>query len=122
MNITDKVASIQEMQAQIDARVKEVLSELKDTSVPLDERWEAFIKISEKVKLPIQSYGDGFVDYLGDNMTLYDDFYIERHQTVKYVDMAEQFDELETEISAENIAEWKEKVLQSGYGAFIHDW
>lgn len=99
---------------------------LKDQTIPLDERWTAFQRLMTLAPLKVQSYGDGFVDWLGDNLTLYDDFYIERHETVMYVDFLERItDEYFSEkrpISPENIAEWKEQVLQSGYGGFKFDW
>lgn len=122
MDITQKIEGIIVLQQMVDKNVKEVLTSLKDKSIPLDDRWKAFIEMGEKVKMPIETYGDGFVEILHKNLTMYDDFYIERHQTVKYVDLYEQIEELDTEIPEENIAKWKEAVLQSGYGGFIHDW
>ena len=122
MDTTQKIEGIILLQQMVDKNVKEVLTSLKDKSIPLDDRWKAFIEMGEKVKMPIQTYGGGFAEILHKNLTMYDDFYIERHQTVKYVDLYEQIGGLDMEIPEENIAKWKEAVLQSGCGGFIHDW
>lgn len=122
MDITQTVKGIIVLQQMLDKNVKRVLDALKDKAIPLDDRWKAFIEMGEKVKMPIATYGDGFVEILDKNLTMYDDFYVDRHQTVKYVNLYNQIKNLDREIPEKNIAKWKEAVLQSGYGGFIHDW
>lgn len=104
------------------AKLGEVIAaQLKDTSIPLDERWQAFMSLPPDT-LPTQGYGKGFVHLLDDNLTLYDDFYIERHETTAYADMFERIEDGEVEVADEALAKWKEQVLASGYQAFTHDW
>lgn len=109
-----------------------VLNSLKDKSIPLDERWEAFeILVNGNVFNKIETYGDGYIDTLvrvdGKESTLYDNFYIERHETTKFPDMLEKILEPawktnEMEYTPESIVKWKEKVLASGNSGFTNDW
>lgn len=96
---------------------------LKNTDIPLTERWAAYTELVEKnIYNKNQLYGDGFIDDLGEGLTLYDEFYVERRETVKYVDMYERIMEDEDNYEQENISAWQEKVLQSGYTSFTYDW
>lgn len=126
-NIDERVMEVVALQKRIDEMTKLILDQLKvnDGGLnTLDKRWRAFTIISKQVKMPCKTYGDGFIDILSDNGSLYDDFYIERYQTMDYVNMYESIQEKleEGEYNQENVDEWREAVLQSGYGSFIHDW
>lgn len=106
-----------------------MLEDLKNTSIPLDERWGAYTQLVKNDILTSDAiYGDGFIDTLGSNVTLYDDFYVERHQTEKYIDMYDRIMEASTEWEKNliamkpNLPEWQEEVLASGNASFTHDW
>ena len=100
---------------------------LKDMSVDINARWAAFEHISKLNLLPIETYGDGLISELEGASTLYDDFYVERHETKKYVDMFESIQEDEIEVgvpkySTEAVDKWREAVLASGDMGFTYDW
>lgn len=107
-------------------RVDDFKSVLKNKSIPLDERWDSFTKLVESGVLnDIENYGDGFVDTLklgsGGELTPYDDFYIERHETSLYTDLFEKIDE-DPEIDLDSVVKWKEEVLSKGSAGFVYDW
>ena len=72
-----------------------------------------------------ERYGDGFVEYLNEGFTLYDDFYIDRYETKYYSAM---WDRVEKEliptgkVTQEKADEWREKVMEAGDGSFRYDW
>jgi hypothetical protein len=112
--------------------LESLLITFKDKNIDLDTRWEAYtILVKGNVLTAKESYGDGFIDTLdvGRELTAYDDFYIERHETVKFLDMYERFGEWEAGAygnkvppTPESVIAWKEKVLASGYASFRYDW
>jgi hypothetical protein len=108
-------------QSRID--VQEILREgvLTDKATPLGERWEMFVAMEDAGLLPCESYGDGYVEDLIEGGSLYDDFYVERHETMSYPEMLERAVN-ETTPSEETIIAWKEKVLACGNGSFTFDW
>ena len=101
-----------------------------DKSVPLSERWDVYEKVAGI--LPIDRYGQNAIEgALGNDISLYDDFNIERYQTVRYVDQIESlesdfgFDEADygpPRFTQEQIDSIKELVLASGTQGFIHNW
>lgn len=109
--------------------LKVMMAALKDQSIPLDERWEAFeILVNGSVLTSTELYGDGFIDTLRvegkRELTLYDDFYIERHETTSYTRFLERIlDVFQGDgLDMLSLAKWKEKVLASGYASFTFDW
>ena len=119
------VAELQAKQAELTRQVKEELTpSLADKNVPLDDRWKMFIRLVTLKLLPEQSYGDGYVEVLGSKYSLYDDFHIERYQTVDYEQMWEWISDSYRGKKFEGAAvdKWREQVLASGYGSFVHDW
>lgn len=121
--VEEIVESIRKMRASAEELVKTVL---RDKTQPLDKRWELLVKLSEVGVLPEQAFGDGYIDDVF-GLDPYDDMYMERHQTYNYVEflqykLVEAFEEDESELAPEKIAEWKEKVLAAGYGSFTYDW
>lgn len=123
MNLNEEVQSLKALQAEVDARVKAVLDALKDKSLSLDDRWTTFLSLDQNgIKMPMNNYGDGFVDHLDDNATMYDDFYVDRYATITYADMYERIMESDDEKLMKNVDSWRELVLQSGFGGFTHDW
>jgi hypothetical protein len=113
------------LKSSLDEGAKEIAEFLKDTRISLDERWNAYeVLVKAGILVSEELYGDGFVDVLSNSLTLYDDFYVERRETLQYLDMLERimdnedlFDQVEHSLPA-----WKEKVLQSGYTQFVYDW
>lgn len=85
----------------------------------LEDRWQAFELVYKE--LPTELYGNGFIDELGSNVALYDDFYVERHETVSYKDMWDRIRDYD-EYSEEVCDHWRECVLASGDGSFRYDW
>lgn len=125
MNIASAASLVASHQA-VQEDLKAFQSTLKNPSIDLDDRWEAFTLLVENGVLnDIKSYGDGFMYTLehgsGRELTLYDDFYIERHETTLYTDLFEQIQE-EPEIEWSTVLKWKEKVLESGFAGFVYDW
>lgn len=120
MSLIDNVRSFIENKPDISG----FLADLQNKSIPLDERWNAFVLLVESgVHNSIAPYGDGFIDTFGPSVNLYDDLYMERHETKTYPRFLEYIGEAETiETTNEQIAEWKEKVLASGNSGFTYDW
>lgn len=112
--------------------LESMLLAFKNKEIPLDTRWEAYtILVKGEVLTDGDGYGDGFIDTLkdpdGSEYTLYDDFYMERHETKTYPNMLESFMEWNTfdekkKPTPESVIEWKEMVLASGNANFTNDW
>lgn len=126
-NLASEIQKLKETKAEVANNFAEYI---KDKEIPLETRWTAFIENGDI--LPVELYGDGYLDWLSDNMTMYDDFYVDRGQTYLYSDMWERLTEIlydgaknmiaENNITQETVDEWREKVLASGYGGFEYDW
>lgn len=111
--------------------ISEALEALKNKSINIDERWNAYeFMVKNGVLNKKQSWGDGFIDVLkrtdGRELTMYDDFYVDRHNTVLFVDMYEaimEYGEMHgVELTGESIENWRETVLAHGLASFVHDW
>ena len=109
-----------------------LLADLKGDAYSQEDRWAAFtILVKHNVFVNEQGYGNGLIDGLesvsGSEYTLYDDFGCDRHVSMTYVEMYENLldkikwkeDMAPTE---QSLRDWKERVLQSGYSGFCHDW
>jgi len=127
----DRVEALIEARKLIDEHMQPILESLKDKSIPLEERWAAYSElVKNDILTEIETYGDGFVDVLGDNITLHDDFYIELHQMSRYTTMYQSVAEAQGDCAWEeklfsvqkNLPEWQEQVLASGRAGFINDW
>ncbi|USV40917.1 hypothetical protein [Xanthomonas phage BUDD] len=110
----------------VDESVKVIVEQLQDQTIPLDERWAAYKTLCKADLITdVEKWGDGFVDTLvrldGDDTSLYDNFWIERHETTYFVEMFDRITDDE-EYTPESIIEWQEKVLNSGDRAFVFDW
>lgn len=105
-------------------------SYLIDKTIPLDERWDAYLRIAPY--LPINPWVTGNLieeSIKPKEVSLYDDFNIQRYQTVKYADQVEGMqDELEYDAEGstiwtkESVIKFQELVLASGVQGFIMDW
>lgn len=130
MNLNEQVAALIETRKLIETGVEPILTALKDKDLSLEKRWETYtLLVKNKLLIREQIYGDGFIDTLGDNMTLYDDFHMERHETRSFIDMYEHIMEADgewqkslVEAREANLANWQETVLASGYSEFTFDW
>lgn len=120
--ITEQVTELVKKKNQIDEAVALTLSCLTNPAYDLEDRWQLYLQIVNNNLLDnIELFGDGFIDTLGGNLTIYDNFYAERYQTVEYFDMWDTILEDEHGTS-ETRDEWREKVLASGYSGFKYDW
>lgn len=122
--IKTKLEDIKSIHSELASQLNVILALLKDTTIDLDERWSVYTDlVTADILTRDELYGDGQIDTLGD-FTLYDDFYVERYETKKFIDMLEVIDEkLDDElITQENFVLWKEKILSNGYASFKYDW
>lgn len=98
---------------------------LQNTQIPLEIRWEAYSKLIKNDAITtIETYGDGNLTGIpnldGREICLFDDLYIDRYQTIDYPRLAER---LSDKISPENLAIWKERILENPlYAGFTYDW
>ena len=121
-----KIAELLERKKMLDAEVVVALEGLKDKSVPLDDRWYAFGALDRAGLLQTDTYGDGMPSFLGPNIDLMDEMWVERHETRDYHSIygdciADHLME-EKNISQEKADIWREEVLSRGYGSFTYDW
>ena len=120
--------------------VKEQLTNaFKDKSIPLDERWELFVKTPVHLKKNERHYVE-FATFKegGYDFQWYDDFYIERYETVNLVRVVEKVEKEMSYIGQHGystrplfqsffdddnkIIRLKEEILQRGIGSFTNDW
>jgi len=125
-----RLAPLLAAHALIQTEMQPLLQSLKDTSIPLDERWDAYTQLVEKnILINEQNYGDGFLaEAFGyNNVSLYDDFNMDRHETRTFPDMWSHMNEDYNEMpdcykdDAKRDA-WRERVLASGFSGFEYDW
>lgn len=119
------IAAVKDLNVRKAAFIAPLIAAYQDKTKPLEERWALFEECSAAGLLGKATYGDGFIDTLNRNGTLYDDFYIERYQTVDYTDMYKRIledEDEEDEYPQEAIDAWREAVLASGKGSFTYDW
>lgn len=129
MNLQEQTQALIAAHALADEGLAPILELLRDTSLPLDDRWTAYTALVESNTLiNNDGYGDGFVNTLGD-LSLYDDFNIERHQTMTFSSLYEKIMEADAyyekslvEARNKTLSLWQEEVLASGKSAFTNDW
>lgn len=97
---------------------------IKDKSVPLDERWELFCRAPDSIKLHDRWIHEFKWEEKHQAISWYDDFYMDRHQTVDMQAIIEIMEENEsgTEYSEEMILDMKEEILDKNLGSFCNDW
>jgi hypothetical protein len=118
--------------AKVDELVPTFLEKLKDTTIPLDLRWTLYVDaVGQNIIVRDEMYGDGYGSILiGPNCSLYDQFYLERGQSMTFPEMIERVnesreyedDDIFDTVTDESIIAWKEKVLSMGYASFTNDW
>ncbi|QDJ96283.1 hypothetical protein Xoosp13_96 [Xanthomonas phage Xoo-sp13] len=118
-----------QVQAIVKPDITSILESLKDKSIWIEERWYAFtLLVTSNLLVSNESYGDGFVNLLvsennaGYEYELYDDFHIDRGETISYVDLYRKICNISNHVTTESIVKWQEKVLESGRSGFRHDW
>lgn len=109
---------------------------IKETSVPLEQRWSDFcLAVKRGIYHNVDSGGGHYkvLDNLA-GFSWYDSLYIDRYKTVDLVDLIKRLEEelkgnqikrLETKslpTKQSQIDELKEEILQDGYSHFILDW
>lgn len=92
-----------------------------DKSVPLEERWELFIK-SDLGDISTYYENPPGIDW--NKHTLYDDFYYDKYATCKAKDILERVQEEEEKFSWDENkeVEFKEFFLNKFLKGFINDW
>lgn len=116
-----KTAEVIQAKADLVKTFKSMLDALKDQTIPLDARWTALVALTNAGVIDnCDPFGNGYINVLGDGVTLYDTFNIDRYQTSTFVDMFEHI--VDSDEPFENVDNWRETVLQSGYSEFTYDW
>jgi hypothetical protein len=119
--LLDSLGIVEAAKQELDEAVGLVLKQIQNVEgESLDERWKAYVKIHEL--LPAETYGDGFIEDINTRWTIYDDFYIERHETVDYPTMYQRIKDMLGVKQSEALDMWRERVLATGDGSFTYDW
>lgn len=123
--MTELIAALVKQKKTLEEQAQVVMNELvRDKEKDFEERWGAFLNLANADLLPQESYGDGYVDELDANYTMYDNFYCERYQTMYYSDM---WDTVQDKVHRGNVTQasadaWREAVMLDGHGSFRYDW
>ena len=93
------------------------------SEIPLDQRWEAFCLAVRNNLLYNVTWCDGHLDVVasisGGELNLYDDFYIDRGQTISFPYLGDKLIEF---VTPELYDAWREKVLLDTYTHFTYNW
>lgn len=108
---------------------------LVSKEIPLDDRWDLMVDLQGAGLLGTRRYASEVLHSINAKrprnrqLSLYDDFHIDRHSTKMFADMHDQLVEYLAEkfvISQEDINEWREYILEqfayNGYAGFELDW
>lgn len=120
MSMSEILKSIKEDFSAIKAKIDTI--DLTDGSVPLDDRWEIFVSLSNMGLLPNNNEHDGFADIFDDNCEAWS---ITKFETSSYSDLYDTTIFYKTEngsYTQEQADEWREAVLADGFGSFTYDW
>lgn len=107
------------------------LNYIQDKSIALEERWKAFCEAPADWKNT-----DGYIVHFavekalkenGGEISWYDDFYIEKNETVHLINVIERLeDEIESfeELgwNSDLIKQFKEEILEKNLASFDYDW
>lgn len=124
--------------SRMDTFLTVTLELLKDTDIPLDDRWDLYLKI-EKL-LPVENYITDSIDFISDN-EVYDRMF-PNGRGIKYNssidesiaenstdwiddDCEDEWAKRAREVSAFEIAnrdKWREMVLKEGSAGCVFDW
>ena len=109
--------------------LKEVFSDyIKDKSVPLEDRWEVFCAAPDDFSIHegCQYHFDREEDDFGE-ISWYDDFYYDRHQTVHMESLIDKIqdkvnDRFSPKWNLEVLQNFKEEILSKNLKSFVNDW
>lgn len=106
---------------------KRYVEYIRDKSIPLNDRWEVFKEAPKDWKNQSNWVQQFEVERKLGEISWYDDFYIEKNQTVDMVDIVERLEDDPTRFfnkgwTLELIVEFKEEILQENISSFNYDW
>jgi hypothetical protein len=127
LNFVSKIANVKEQLANLQ---KELETNIKDLTKPLETRWSLFkLAVDHDVYCKENSWVLHFKTLESKKgFCWYDTFYIHRHETVDLIDtianLEEDYDEESYGLdwSPKDTAALKEEILQQGYSHFVYDW
>lgn len=122
MNIGEK---IKEIKAQLESLKIGFQKFIVDQSIPLDERWQAWVDAPADVKNHC-SYVQYFQS-LPEDFIMYDGpYHAERYGTIKMLNLVERIEEgiecEEDEYMSINLNALKEEILSKNLASFDYDW
>lgn len=95
----------------------------EDNIVILEATWKVFTDVVDRgIFKNISCWHMSFMQSLDSGLSLYDDFCIERHQTVSFTEMYSAIEDFELDFDQDKIDDWRAEVLCSGYSGFVNDW
>jgi len=103
-----------------EALVRDVLTVIKDKDIPLDDRWAMFDKAESL--LPINTYYITIPQVEKNGYEWYDDFYCEKYETVRFVDILERVLDDPKRFKKIVIRDLMEEILATGHAGFRFDW
>lgn len=116
MNIGEK---IKEIKAQLEALKIGFQKFIVDQSIPLDERWQAWVDAPADVK-----NHKGWIEHftnLPEDFIMYDGpYHAERYETVKMLNLVERIEE--AEYMSIDLNALKEEILSKNLASFTYDW
>jgi hypothetical protein len=92
---------------------------IKDTSISLDDRWQAFTAANMALK-DETTYGGLDLMFRGERISPYDDFYMDKYETCSGERLVIFLEE--NEHPEADIADFKEQLLKNNVGSFTFDW
>ena len=133
MNVAERIA---DLNAQIAALGREYRAFIADKSIPLEERWAAYLSAPSNMKRE-DSYTTHFRTLDGDFFMYDGTYHCERHQTVELAEVVtyieEELESMEAdpqwysdrqmaEIRAVDLTLFKEEILEQNVHSFKYDW
>lgn len=122
--LTEKIKKIGK---EVESLKKDFAKFVKDKSLPLDERWGLFVEYGR-----IYGGEGSWVQHFKVEQKLkhkeicwYDDFYVERRQTVELPQIIESIEENlceDSDWTEELVVEFKEEILDKNMYSFTYDW
>ena len=114
--IAETITLIQNLKNSIEDRVKETV---RDKNFPLEDRWNLFTTSEMGCREPFQEDFKTVDNLFGGELSWYDDFYIEGHETLEITRMIKT---LEDKFSKEQVDDVKEEILEKFIYSFELDW
>jgi hypothetical protein len=124
----DMISLIKEVVSKLKDAEKKIFSYTSNKNIPLNTRWEVFVEACKNNVLPPPSGWVEHWDLGGQEISLYDDLYIDRYADVWYYSMIETFEENisyeghDETYTQEDIDDLKQRFLQEKKTGFNNDW